>query len=132
MDKDAEVGGAIGRYAAPKIDKILHSVTGAIFILAGLAALGRISLLAFMFLFAGCVFVLASWVLPATVITATGFRRGRFLQLIPWSEVVIVYPPPAGGHIQVQLRTGKVVALDGVKVEHLPEIVALAQGPVTT
>ena len=122
----------MGRYGAPKMDKVLYSILGALFILAGLAALGRNSFLAFALLFSGSVFVLTAWVLPATVITATGFRRSRFLRLVRWSEVVVVYPPPAGGDVQVQLRSSKVVALKGIKVEHLPAIVGLAQGPGST
>jgi hypothetical protein len=83
----------MGRYGAPKMDKILYSILGTFFIVAGLAALGRNSFLAFAFLFSGCVFMLTAWVLPATVFTVTGFGRGRFLRLAPWSEVVVVYPP---------------------------------------
>lgn len=47
-------------------------------------------------------------------------------------KLSLVYPPRAGDHVQVQLRSSKVVALEGVKVEYLPAIVGLAQGPVST
>lgn len=127
MDRHAGAGGAIGRYPAPRIDKILYSVLGAFFIPAGLAPLGRNNFFAFAFLFSGCALLLTAWVLPATVITRTGFRRSRFYRLVPWSEVISVYPPPAGGHIQVRLQSSKVVVLDGVTAEHLPGTVALAQ-----
>lgn len=132
---EAQAGCAIGHYPPLMVDVIFRLITAASCIAIGswtrrTSDSLAVSVWAGVLVVAGGLGVLAALFLPGTVVTRTGFRRGRFLRFTPWSKVVEVYPPPAGGFVQVRLMNDKIVMLDGVTTDRVAGIVALARGLV--
>lgn len=126
MDDVAQVHQALGRYPPGRSDRVLYSALGLVFLVPGVLGLTAGNLWSLPALVAGALFLLLGWVVPATIVTRDGFRRGRYLRRSAWSDVTTVYPPPRGGDVQVRLRDERVVRLDGVKAGRLTGIVLLA------
>lgn len=126
MDDVAQVHQALGRYPPGRSDRVLYSALGLVFLVPGVLGLTAGNLWSLPALVAGALLLLLGWVVPATIVTRDGFRRGRYLRRSAWSDVTTVYPPPRGGDVQVRLRDERVVRLDGVKAGRLTGIVLLA------
>ncbi|WP_420120717.1 hypothetical protein [Nakamurella sp.] len=126
MDDVAEVHRALGRYPPGRADRVLYSALGLTFLVPGLLGLVAGNLWAVPPVIAGALCLALGWLVPATIVSRSGFRRGRFLRPVPWSAVTTVHPPPRGGDVQVRLRDDRVLRLDGVKADRLAGIVLLA------
>ena len=126
MDDGAQVRRALGRYPTGRPDKVLYSALGLPFLVPGAVGMADGHLWGFIGVAVGVVCLLLAWAVPATIVTRSGFRRGRFLRAVPWSAVTTVYPPPRGGDVQVRLRDERVLRLDEVKADRLAGIVLLA------
>lgn len=132
LDDVAQVHRALGRYPQGRPDRVLYSAVALVLLVPGALAVAAGTLLALPVLVLGVLVALLGWAVPATVVDRTGFRRGRFLRHVPWSAVTTVYRPPRGGDVQVGLRNGRVLRLDGVKADRVAGVVLLAHAAAPT
>lgn len=126
MDDVAQVHRALGRYPPGRPNRVLYSAIGLVLLVPGALGMAAGILWTVPVLVGGVLVLLVGWVVPATIVTRAGFRRGRFLREVPWAAVTTVHPPPRGGDVQVRLRDERVRRLDGVKADRLSGIVLLA------
>ncbi len=120
MGKAAEPGSVCGRYQTPGLARWPPTIFAPVWLITGLFGDTY-------YLFLGVAFALlamASWLLPATVITEREARRPILRREYPWSQVegCDVGTGWKAGLVQLHMRDGDVVGLAAVPSEAVPEI----------
>lgn len=123
MEEATEVQRAMGRYRLPKLDRVVVSCAGIIWIALGMKATSYGPV----WIATGIVAIATTWLVPVVVINTNGIRLVRRSSSSTGVDVTKVYQPGPGDPVRIQPRIGKPVVLYGVNRDRVPGIVVLAR-----